>query len=899
MNDSFARFIQKRWYLVVIVWIVMILLSIPFISLFFSSVSYQIAISIPGSTAARAENIVSNYFNLSGTSESGAVVVIQGNVSKDAVFLSKLTSFNNLSVLSYYTLERSIISSYISSAYPAYVNLTKIMDNISVQEIKLLSNLTAEQKKLNSTIEKTQNLSLSVKKVEKSFIDVKENITNTTQKLELLKGYMDENISSFSRIKTSEENVNSSAHELSLFLNYYPFLFLDYWESVYNSTHNVTLANQYAYEKVVSLINSTKELNYFNLFYHEWNSSTVVNPLKRAQGSILSSISVMEEEGVFNSTQSNFISSLEEYVNLTNFREVFPYYLFAINYLNVTYRLPLTILAPLFNTTPLSFTLEIYSQKTGISEPILYYLMQTGNAFNASYEIVYDKAPQNYKPFIHEVFLNINETPYAFSTSYVYQITNESIPLNLIREVGNLSQGQVVQYIINQTSAEEKLPTWFFSSLLQGEERNLTAYLISQKLTFLSSILSKSNMTSKELAELLFNTSPSYISSILLSNYVNVSPILQLNRGELREVLVNNMTNISTIISKGYFFVEPISNISNALYLREYYLVLLKGNVTYSQAENFANYLSSKLHSKVILTGSEPVSHSLKGLATSAFSIAIPVGIILAILLTGIYFRSFVAAFVPLGIYFSAFTIASVLIWGVVIKILGITVDFLTPSQVLLLALGLGTDYVVFISGRYIEERRKGKGKDDASREAIKWGGKAVTITALVVMLSFFFLYVYNIPFFSDTAIAEMLAVVVVWFSAITFFSAILSRVGDKLFFPYKIKQNPPKERKINYPGLKAGIILTAVVIFAAVAMTTQLSFNVLGLLPQNEATEGVNLLSSQFTTANVFPICVVIPVHGFNYSTYQHLVTIYKEIQGINGVTSVQSSVSPYGGLI
>ncbi|MCY0883434.1 MAG: MMPL family transporter, partial [Acidianus infernus] len=57
---------------------------------------------------------------------------------------------------------------------------------------------------------------------------------------------------------------------------------------------------------------------------------------------------------------------------------------------------------------------------------------------------------------------------------------------------------------------------------------------------------------------------------------------------------------------------------------------------------------------------------------------------------------------------FSVLLVSSVLIWLIVIKLLGITVDFLTPSQVLLLALGLGTDYVVFISSRYIEERRKG-----------------------------------------------------------------------------------------------------------------------------------------------------------------------------------------------
>lgn len=86
MFNGLANFIVKRWYVVIAIWIVLIILSAPLSSLFLKSVSYQVTISVPGSTSAKAEHIVGSYFKLLGASGSNGVLVIEGNVSKYSTF---------------------------------------------------------------------------------------------------------------------------------------------------------------------------------------------------------------------------------------------------------------------------------------------------------------------------------------------------------------------------------------------------------------------------------------------------------------------------------------------------------------------------------------------------------------------------------------------------------------------------------------------------------------------------------------------------------------------------------------------------------------------------------------------------------------------------------------------
>jgi len=925
--NGLARFVSKKWYVLLVVWIIVLVIVAPLSSLFFKSVSYSITISIPGSTASKAENIVSNYFKLQGASSANGVLLLKGNVSKYSLFLSNLTSYGNISLESFYTIERSILNTSLLKIYPSALNLTKNFIEISNNETELYYNLSKNEEKINSTIPELENITNSTNLVQSKFVEVRNDINTTTSEIELLHKDMYDNLTSLETLKEGEIKVNSTAFNLTKLLFYPQEAFLQVWLSVYDneslpSYHNVILSNQIAYNYVYKELEVPEAKDFFNIFFKYWNSSNNYQKLSQFPENstvpyVIADNSIYEASQIFfaqNSTTLNFVNLMLKYFNITNFNQgnVFEY--FTTNYIHTIYNVPLSLTTALYNMSPIDVVINIYHEKTNISTSLLQNILEsnTSQQFrNISFTIILSKVNSTERQFIYQVFYNISKTPYEFAVDYVSYKSN--ISPAIVGELANFTQPiQYVNYISEKESNQTGLPDWFFKELIEYHNySNLTAYIVAPKLTKLNYILERSNITTFNLALYLENATwnkAANISSLLISNFVNSTALIHINNTELYHTLysmiyynISLSSEINKLISQDKLPIELMQNITNGLFTNNYYIIAMKGNFTYKEAENFESYIENQTHLEAYLTGPKPVTHSLEGIANSAFSIAIPVGIALAIILAGIYFRSIVAAFAPLGTYLAAYLASSVLIWAIVVKILGITIDFLTPSQVLLLALGLGTDYVVFISSRYIEERKKGVSKENAVEEAVKWGGRAVTITAFVVMLSFLFLYIYNVPFFSDTAIAEMLAVAVVWIASVTLFTSILAALGDKLFFPRKLTKTEEKEGKgIRRAGLIVGILAAIVIVSALYAVTTPLTFNILDLLPPNQATEGVNLLSSQFTSDNIFPIYVVIPLNStFNESTYQYALSIYHELSSIQGVTAVDSPVSPLGGVV
>jgi len=140
--NGLAKFISKKWYVLLVVWIIVLIVAAPLSSLFFKSVSYSVTISIPGSTASKAENIVSNYFKLQGASSANGVLLLKGNASKYSLFLSNLTSYGNISLESFYTIEKSTLNASLSKIYPSALNLTKNFIKISNNETELYYNLS-------------------------------------------------------------------------------------------------------------------------------------------------------------------------------------------------------------------------------------------------------------------------------------------------------------------------------------------------------------------------------------------------------------------------------------------------------------------------------------------------------------------------------------------------------------------------------------------------------------------------------------------------------------------------------------------------------------------------------------------------------------------------------------
>ena len=218
MFEGLAKFVVEKWYVVLAIWVLLIILSAPLSSLFLKSVSYQVTISVPGSTSAKAENIVSHYFRLLGASGSNAVLIIEGNVSKYSSFLANLTSYGNISLYNFYTIEKGIMNQTLYLLVPQVNNLTKVLMNISQSEKNITVKLQNEYVNLSSQISKLEDLHNATLEVQTKFINVSATINKTALQLKQLQNSMKNNYTTFLILHEEEIGVNDTIHNIALFL---------------------------------------------------------------------------------------------------------------------------------------------------------------------------------------------------------------------------------------------------------------------------------------------------------------------------------------------------------------------------------------------------------------------------------------------------------------------------------------------------------------------------------------------------------------------------------------------------------------------------------------------------------------------------------------------------------
>ena len=126
------------------------------------------------------------------------------------------------------------------------------------------------------------------------------------------------------------------------------------------------------------------------------------------------------------------------------------------------------------------------------------------------------------------------------------------------------------------------------------------------------------------------------------------------------------------------------------------------------------------------------------------------------------------------------------------------SISFITPTLLLILLLGLSSDYVVYIMSRYRRELRKKN--DDAAAITTRWAGHAVFTSGITVGLSYVVLWLSNVPIFSDSGITNAIGVIVAVLIANTFLIAVMSRAKGKIFWPYRVDKDEhlPAERSMQ-----------------------------------------------------------------------------------------------------
>ncbi len=154
-----------------------------------------------------------------------------------------------------------------------------------------------------------------------------------------------------------------------------------------------------------------------------------------------------------------------------------------------------------------------------------------------------------------------------------------------------------------------------------------------------------------------------------------------------------------------------------------------------------------------------------------ALSITEAVGILIALFVLIIVFRSLVVAWFPLVSALIGVGLAIALIY---ISTAFATISSTTPLLAIMLGLAVGIDYALFIVARHQDQVRAGMSPEESAARATGTAGSAVVFAGITVLIALIGLSFAGIPFLTTMGLAAAVAVAISVVVAITLTPALL-----------------------------------------------------------------------------------------------------------------------------
>jgi len=269
---------------------------------------------------------------------------------------------------------------------------------------------------------------------------------------------------------------------------------------------------------------------------------------------------------------------------------------------------------------------------------------------------------------------------------------------------------------------------------------------------------------------------------------------------------------------------------------------------------------------------------SRTSLGGDLFAISIPgvtlteaVGLLIALLVLIVTFRSFVVAGLPL---LTAILGVGISMAGIFTATAFATVSSTTPLLALMLGLAVGIDYALFIMARHQDQVRAGVDPEESASRAVGTAGSAVVFAGVTVLIALIGLGFAGIPFLTTMGIAASAAVAVAVAIAVTLTPALLGFMKGKVVGrPKKVKA--PKTKKgaasdaskapkaavapvkgsarwvggvMKHPVLVSLAVVLGLGIVAVPALSLDLALPNAGVLPKDsEARQNYDLVGEQF----------------------------------------------------
>lgn len=250
-------------------------------------------------------------------------------------------------------------------------------------------------------------------------------------------------------------------------------------------------------------------------------------------------------------------------------------------------------------------------------------------------------------------------------------------------------------------------------------------------------------------------------------------------------------------------------------------------------------------------------------------SIVEAVGLVIALVVLLVVFRSFLAAGMPL---LTAVIGVGVSIGLIMLATILVPISSTAPMLAVMLGLAVGIDYALFLLARHRDQLADGIGVEESIARATATAGSAVIFAGLTVVIALLGLAVAGIPFLTTMGVAAAAAVTVAVIVAVTLIPALLAFAGERMRPKPKRRRRAGRERAglsrrwvrvvTRVPALTVVIVVAGLAVCAVPATDLRLALPDNGTEPQgNPARDTYDVITERFGPGYNGPLLVTVDV--------------------------------------
>ncbi len=870
--EKFGYFIERKYRPIIAIWVVIFLIALPFAFDSTNMVNYNVEFTgtSSNSMSQEAQDIMNEQFKTNNNSSNDTAVVVFVNSSFNSSTAYEFWSYFNS------TYKTALQGSGYSGIVSPYTIYSKFVNSLGQGTYKFYKQIVNISNKINSSYESIILLSRNTNSTYKAIQKLDDAYQGTYVGVSTaVKDY-------YGLIVDYYQGTNYTAFILYgiplLFLNTYEQISIMY-QNLSNQTKDILAKNQ-VLNYSENFQGNPIALSYFNYFYNYWNNSSgqlqsrLNNSISSAYYSTIQNLNTTEAS-LFQYVSTSM--DLSQYMNQT-LREVIV--------LNITYQLGYAYAKS--DPSIYNSTFQCFSQNGNLSRLEFNLTVQYLNNTSGAIKELFNESVSNFLSSV--INQNISEN------FIINQLNNTQLGSYVIKASQNigLTENEFIDFSLN--SSINKIKDAFVNSTAPNivQLSNLTMFSPSQLTISLliNTTSSIYNITGSFLARTLKYSPFAFIQSDqkFISDTISTE-------GNLTDLVPSNPVQVGLNVNYTLFGLLVPANFSG------YTLIITfnQSSLNTSQLVKINQYLGDlqsnfpMLH--VYYTGSDEIAHGLEQIANQSLIYSMIIGIIISIVIVGIYFRSWKLAFVPMGFFVFSMTITMAIAYIIFGMILHSNLSFIATTLSAILILGLSVDYTVYIMNRFFRNS-----SENRVRTTVQWAGHAVFTSSIIVIVSYLVMALFNIPLIGDGGYLNSLGIAITLSVALTLLPSFLHFFHRDRILKHSVNFEKVAKVSRNHRYSLTALLILLLVISLIIYEVTPTSFDLLSLIPNNPGKAGyyamVNYYGFDAFSNNYVILKLPYPMiqhSSYNSSDLSYLNQIENSLFSTGYVKLIQTVNYPY----